>query len=96
MVAIVLERASQSVRGDLTRWLLEVRAGVFVGRVGADVRDRLWDRVVAALASGSSSGAAVMIHAADTEQGYTFRLYGDPSREVAYFDGLELVLIPAP
>jgi CRISPR-associated protein Cas2 len=94
MVVVVLERASPSIRGDLTRWLLEVRTGVFVGRVNADVRDRLWERLVTALAGRSESGAAVMIHVADTEQGYTFRLYGDPSREVAYFDGLELVLIP--
>ena len=95
MVVFVLERVPSGVRGDLARWLLEVRTGVFVGRLGADVRERLWDRVVSELVGQQDAGAAVMVHAVDNEQGYALRIWGDPSRELAYFDGLALVLIPA-
>lgn len=45
MVVLVLERVPVSLRGELTRWLLEVRAGVFVGDVSAMVREKLWELV---------------------------------------------------
>ena len=87
MTVLLLERVSPSVRGDLTRWLLELRAGVFVGQLAASVREKLWERTCA----GVEGGGAIMIHAANTEQGFTIRLYGDPRREVVDFDGLMLV-----
>lgn len=42
MVVMVLESVPASVRGELTRWLVEPYPGVFVGHVTALVRDRLW------------------------------------------------------
>ena len=41
-MVMLLERVSPGLRGELTRWLLELKAGVFVGRVSAMVRERLW------------------------------------------------------
>ena len=38
MVVMILERVPVLLRGELTRWLLEVRAGVFVGTMSAGVR----------------------------------------------------------
>jgi len=93
VLVVIFEGAPASVRGELTRWLLEPRAGVFVGRVSAEVRDRLWALMVQRLADRSSDAAIVMVHAADNEQGYTFRIAGDPSRSIRYFDGLELVQV---
>ncbi len=43
MVVMLLEKVPTTVRGELTRWLLELRAGVFVGNISALVRDKLWD-----------------------------------------------------
>ncbi|MBA3516457.1 MAG: type I-E CRISPR-associated endoribonuclease Cas2, partial [Rhizobiales bacterium] len=31
MVVMMLERVSPSLRGELTRWLIEPKTGVFVG-----------------------------------------------------------------
>jgi len=90
MTVLVLERVSPSLRGDLTRWLLELRAGVFVGKLPAGVRDKLWERVCANL----EGGGAILAHAADTEQGFTMRLWGDPSREIVDFEGLLLIRVP--
>jgi CRISPR-associated protein Cas2 len=45
MVVIILEKVPVRLRGELTRWLLELKAGVFVGKVSAMVRDKLWQRV---------------------------------------------------
>ncbi len=45
MVVIILESVPTSVRGELTRWLLELHAGVFVGNISAMVRDKLWEMI---------------------------------------------------
>ncbi len=90
MVVMVLERVPTSLRGELTRWLLEPRAGVFVGKVSALVRERLWERVC----RGVRDGSALMVYSADTEQGFALRVHGDPRRRVVDFDGLALVAIP--
>ena len=41
MIVMILENVPTSLRGELSRWLLEPRAGVFVGHVSARVRDKL-------------------------------------------------------
>ena len=92
MVVFILERAPTSVRGELTKWLLEPMAGVFLGRISAEVRDRLWDHIVRQLGErGAVDAAAVLVYSADNEQGFAFRIHGDPTREVVDFEGLALV-----
>lgn len=90
MVVLVLERVSPSLRGELTRWLLEPKAGVFVGRVSAMVRDKLWEKVC----ERAGTGAAVLIHQTDNEQGFALEFWGDPSRTIRDFEGLTLINIP--
>lgn len=88
---MVLERVPAGLRGDLSRWLLEPKAGVFVGNVTADVRDRLWQRAC----RHSGRGACLMVHAAsDVEQRFVISATGDGSRNVRDFDGLALVALP--
>ncbi|MCS6803439.1 MAG: type I-E CRISPR-associated endoribonuclease Cas2e [Dehalococcoidia bacterium] len=88
MIVLVLERASPSLRGELTRWLLEPRAGVFIGNVSALVREKLWEQVCAKCEGAS----ALLIYSAPTEQGFAMRLFGEPSRTVEDFEGLSLVV----
>ena len=45
MTVIVMECAPESVRGELTRWFLELKPGVFVGNVNVRIRELLWKRV---------------------------------------------------
>ncbi|GAA4579109.1 hypothetical protein GCM10023100_57010 [Actinocorallia cavernae] len=45
MTVIVLANCPPGLRGFLTRWLLEVSPGVFLGSPSARVRDILWDEV---------------------------------------------------
>ncbi len=87
MSVFLLERVPDSLRGELTRWLLEPKAGVFVGKVSGMVRDRLWERVC----KGAKAGACVLIYASDTEQGYAIRTHGERTRELVDFEGLWLV-----
>ena len=48
MIVMVLERVTPSLRGELTRWLIQPKTGVFVGRVSARVRDLLWEKIASA------------------------------------------------
>jgi CRISPR-associated protein Cas2 len=87
MVVMVLEKVPTSLRGELTRWTLELKAGVFVGTVSAMVRDLLWQKVAKSL----RAGGAVMIYTSDTEQGFQVRYAGDTSRTFIDFEGIWLV-----
>lgn len=92
IVVLVGERLPASIRGELSRWLLEPRAGVFVGRLSAEVRDRLWDELARAASSSiAHEPAAILIHGEANEQGYDVRVFGEPTRELVDFEGLTLV-----
>jgi CRISPR-associated protein Cas2 len=90
LIVLIVERAQPSLRGELTRWLIEPRAGVFVGDVSGMVRDKLWEKVV----KSSPTAGAMMIHSARTEQGFLARIHGDTSRKLVDFEGLCLVRVP--
>jgi CRISPR-associated protein Cas2 len=87
MVVLVLERVPASLRGELTRWMLEIRCGVFVGTLTTPVRERLWQKAC----RGVGGGAAILVYSARNEQGFSVDLWGDPSRFVVDFEGLRLV-----
>jgi CRISPR-associated protein Cas2 len=93
IVVIILDRVPASVRGDLSRWMIEPRAGVFVGHVTAQVRDRLWDRISARVREGASLMVYEDVRA---EQGVSFRQVGERARELVDLDGLTLVRLPLP
>jgi len=90
MVVFDLEAAPQKLRGILSRWCLEVRAGLFVGRLDGRMRDLLWEKV-ADLATPNMT--AVMIWREPTEQGYAFQTLGAGRREPVQVDGMWLVVV---
>ena len=90
MVLMVLERVPTSARGELTRWMLELRAGVFVGDMSGMVRDRLWEMVCGKM----KDGAGLLVHSSDSEQGFAFRFWGATSKTIEGFEGLNLVRTP--
>lgn len=89
MVVIVLENASPKLRGELTRWLLETKPGVFVGKVSAMVRQRIWGKVV----ESNGTTGAVMLYASDSEQGFSMEMCGEPTRQVIDIEGIQLIKI---
>lgn len=88
MTVLLLERVSPGLRGELSRWMLEPKAGVFVGKPTAGVRDRLWQAVCR---QGGVDSGCVMITQASNEQGFRIETCGRPSRPVVDFEGLLLV-----
>jgi len=86
LTVFIVENARPGLRGHLTRWMLEVRAGVFVGTLSRRVRDLLWLRIKAVHPGGS-----LLIYRAANEQGFTVESHGDPSRLIIDNEGLQLV-----
>ena len=91
MIVLVLERVPVGLRGELTRWFIELRAGVFVGDVSAIVRDLLWEEAC----QRAKGGSGLLIYSTDNEQGFTFRLWGTPGYWLEEFDGLLLTRRPS-
>lgn len=87
MMVLILENVRPTLRGELSRWLFEVKSGVFVGKVSALVREELWKLVGQQLGRGS----AVMIQPASNEQGFSAKTLGNPTRQFVDIEGLFLV-----
>lgn len=89
MIVIVVAACPVGLRGHLTRWLMEISTGVFVGHVTARVRDLLWVRVVDMV----KTGRAILVHTADNEQGMAFKVHNHDWEPIDV-DGLTLMLRP--
>jgi CRISPR-associated protein Cas2 len=87
---MILEKVAAGLRGELTRWLIEPRTGVFVGQVSARVRDALWEKAI----TRKSGGGVIQIWNTNTEQGFMIRSSGDTSRTLIEVEGLQLIQIP--
>lgn len=90
MIVITLNDCPIALKGDLTKWLLEISPGVYVGQVSARVRDNLWDRVCALI----KDGKATMVYSAKNEQHLDFRVHGNEWEPIE-FDGIKLILRPS-
>ncbi len=90
MIVMILERVPISLRGELTRWLLEPYPGVFVGHVSAMVRDRLWEKCC----KSCKDGGVVQIWSTNNEQHFTMRMYGETRRSIVDLEGIQLIRIP--
>ncbi len=87
MLVIVLENAPARLRGRLAVWLLEVRAGVYVGNYSRRIREHICEHVE----EGIEDGNAVMVWRSSTEAGFEFKTVGANRRMPAEFDGVRLV-----
>ena len=93
MLVIVVENAPPRLRGRLAVFLLEIRAGTYIGKVSARVRKMLWEQVVGFVKDGN----AVMAWSTNTESGYDFVTNGPNRRMPVEFDGYKLVaFMPEP
>ena len=86
MTVVVLTAVPPGLRGHLTRWLLEISPGVYVGFISARVRELLWERVLDFVADGR----ALMVYAKRGEQRLAFEVAGHDWTPVDY-DGITLM-----
>lgn len=90
MVVLIAENVPPALRGKLTRWMIEPKAGVFVGKLSATVRQNLWKHAC----QNAREGGCLMLWSADTEQGFKIDFWAKTSRWITDWDGLQLVTRP--
>lgn len=90
MDVFILEKVPISLRGELTRWMIEVKTGVYVGHVSARVRDKLWIKCI----QNKRIGGVIQLWSTNTEQHFKIRMEGDTSRIIVEEEGLQLIKIP--
>lgn len=90
MVVMILENAPASLRGELSRFLIEPKAGVFVGKLSAIVRDKLWELCL----KRRAPLGIVQVWSDSNEQGFSIRTSGDTSRILRDYEGLSLISVP--
>jgi CRISPR-associated protein Cas2 len=86
LTVVILTAVPPGLRGHLTRWLLELSPGVFVGHISARVRELMWQRVIEFV----HDGRALMVYTARNEQRLAFAVHGHDWVPVDY-DGISLM-----
>ena len=93
MLVIVVNNAPPRLRGRLAVWLLEIRAGVYVGNYSRRTREMIWAQVNSEIGDGD----AIIAWAARNDAGYDFDTCGQNRRIPVDLDGLKLVqFLPLP
>lgn len=87
MLVVVTENVPPRLRGRLAIWLLEVRAGVYVGDVSRKTREMIWHQLSVQVEQGN----VVMAWATNNESGFEFQTLGENRRIPVDWDGLRLV-----
>ncbi|SFU83444.1 type I-E CRISPR-associated endoribonuclease Cas2e [Xenorhabdus koppenhoeferi] len=87
MTVVVTEAVPPRLRGRLAIWLLEIRAGVYVGNISHKIREMIWEQITTLTEDGNT----VMAWKTNTESGFDFQTFGENRREPIDFDGLRLV-----
>ncbi len=88
MLVMILEKTPRSLRGELSRWLIEPKPGVLLGKLSARVRDELWRMAL----QKCKEGSVMQIWSDNSPQGYSCRVHGRASRALVDFEGTVLAL----
>ena len=92
MLVIAVNDAPPRLRGRLAVWLLEIRAGVYIGSYSRRTREMIWRQLVENIGAGD----AVMVWSAPNETGFDFETCGTNRRIPVDVGGLKLVrFLPA-
>lgn len=86
MVVVTLTDCPARLRGDITRWMLEISTGVYVGNFSVRVREELWKRICDHI----RTGRAVMIYSTAGEQRFGFYVHNSHWVPEDY-DGVKLI-----
>lgn len=89
MIVVTMNNCPPKLRGDLSKWLLEINTGVYVGHVNARVREALWKRIC----ENIRDGQATMVFTANNEQHMDFYVH-NTSWEPVDLDGIKLMKHP--
>ncbi|MDD7305338.1 MAG: type I-E CRISPR-associated endoribonuclease Cas2e [Peptoniphilaceae bacterium] len=88
LTVVTLTNVTNSLRGDLSKWMQEIASGVYVGNFNTKVREKLWNRI----RENIGDGQATISYSYRNEIGYKFDTINTKRKAIDY-DGLPLILI---
>ena len=89
MIVLTMTNCPPKLRGDLSKWLLEINTGVYVGNVNARVRELIWKRVC----ENIKNGQATLVFPANNEQHMDFYVHNTNWQPID-LDGIKLMKHP--
>ena len=89
MIVLTMTNCPPKLRGDLSKWLLEINTGVYVGNVNARVRELIWKRVC----ENITNGQATLVFPANNEQHMDFYVHNTNWQPID-LDGIKLMKHP--
>ena len=92
MLVIAVNNAPPRLRGRLAVWLVEIRAGVYVGNYSRRTREMIWEQVQSLIEDGD----AIIAWATATDAGYDFDTCGLNRRAPTDVDGMKVVRFRPP
>jgi len=86
----ITENVPSSLRGKLTKWMLQLKPGIFIGTLSALVGEKLWTKIQ----EKQGDGGAIWIKVTNNEQRFKLRISGKTNWTITDFDGLQLITHP--
>ena len=90
MTVIVTENVPARLNGRIAVWLLEIRAGVFVGNISRKLRDQLWVTICDQV-NNHHGNVAMAWASSSNETGFEFDTVGENRRIPRRLDGVTLI-----
>jgi len=87
MVIMTTESVPPKLSGTLSRWLIEIQPGVFIGNASPVIRDLLWQRAL----EMRQKGKVCQAWSDRNDQGFVFRIEGDDRRVPLDLEGFYLM-----
>ena len=85
MVVYNVTNAPQRIRGLISRYCIELRPGLYVGRLDKRMRLKLWDAIQEGAKAKTS---AIMAWSCPTDQGYAIKSLGPTAHLITKIDGI--------
>jgi CRISPR-associated protein Cas2 len=90
MTVISMSKVPHGVRGYLSRWVVEIDTGVYIGNFNSRVREQLWTEITSLIRQGE----ATIAYRRKGDQGFAVEVSGGP-REARDHDGVTLIWKPS-
>ena len=90
MIVIIIEHASPSLKGTITKWIALVKPSVYIGEVNKRIRDTLILKIQEEY-NTTQKVAAQIYYSDKNEIGYSVVEIGTPTKILTDFQGLKLV-----
>jgi CRISPR-associated protein Cas2 len=91
MTIIIFKKVPASLRGEISRWMIEVSTGVFVGKISRLVREELWSKSM----EKCKDGAITLIWKTNTEQGFDIMSWNSKDYIPIEMEGIKLIMKPS-